>query len=125
MAIQKRAIPLNISLWAVQILLSLIFIYAGIMKLFLPTDLPWVWIQENPQLVWVSGIVDLFAGVGLTLPSLLRIRPMLTVYAAYGTIALMLSAIAFHILRGEGDQTGFNFFILFASGFIAWGRWEK
>tara|TARA_R110002020_G_scaffold6228_1_gene26045 strand:- start:189 stop:584 length:396 start_codon:yes stop_codon:yes gene_type:complete len=125
MAIQKRSNPLNISLWAVQILLILTFIYAGFMKLFFPADLPWLWIKENPELVWISGIVDVLAGLGLTLPSLLRIRPMLTVYAAFGTIALMLSAILFHVLRGEGDQIGFNVFMLIAAGFIAWGRGKK
>lgn len=125
MAIQKRSNPLNISLWIVQILLSLTFIYAGFMKLFLPAELPWPWISENPELVWISGIVDLLAGLGLTLPSLLRIRPILTVYAAFGTIALMISAILFHVLRGEGDQIGFNVFILFSAAFIAWGRGKK
>ncbi|WP_339875651.1 DoxX family protein [uncultured Algoriphagus sp.] len=125
MAIQKRSNPLNISLWIVQILLSLTFIYAGFMKLFLPAELPWPWISENPELVWISGIVDLLAGLGLTLPSLLRIRPILTVYAAFGTIALMISAILFHVLRGEGDQIGFNVFILISAAFIAWGRGKK
>ena len=116
---------MNISLWVVQILLSLTFIYAGIMKLLLPGDLPWIWIKENPELVWISGIVDLLAGFGLTLPSLLRIRPILTVYAAFGTIALMLSAILFHVLRGEGDQIGFNVFMLISAAFIAWGRGKQ
>lgn len=125
MAVQKSAKALNISLWAVQFLLSLTFIYAGFMKLFLPADLPWLWISENPELVWISGIVDLLAGLGLTLPALLRIRPILTVYAAFGTIVLMLSAILFHILRGEGDQIGFNVFMLIAATFIAWGRGKK
>lgn len=125
MAIQKRSKALNISLWAVQILLSITFIYAGFMKLFLPADLPWLWIKENPELVGISGIVDLLAGLGLTLPSLLRIRPTLTVYAAFGTMALMLSAILFHVLREEGDQIGFNVFILICAAFVAWGRGKK
>ncbi|WP_057937252.1 DoxX family protein [Algoriphagus resistens] len=125
MTIPKRAKALNISLWTVQILLSLTFIYAGFMKLFLPADLPWPWIKEEPELVWISGIADLLAGLGLTLPPLLRIRPILTVYAAFGTIALMFSAILFHVLRGEGDQIGFTVFMLIAATFVAWGRGKK
>lgn len=125
MSIQKESQALNISLWVVQILLSLTFIYAGFMKLFLPSHLPWLWIKENPELVWISGLVDLLAGLGLTLPSLLRIRPMLTVYAAFGTITLMLSAILFHIFRGESDQIGFNVFLFMAAVFIVWGRRKK
>ncbi|MDR7128696.1 putative membrane protein [Algoriphagus sp. 4150] len=125
MAIQKRPKAMNISLWAVQILLSITFIWAGFMKLFVPDDLPWLWTKENPELVWISGIVDLLAGLGLTLPTLLRIRPILTAYAAFGTIALMFSAILFHVLRGEGNQIGFNVFILISAVFIAWGRGKK
>ncbi|MBN7814253.1 DoxX family protein [Algoriphagus pacificus] len=125
MAIQKRLKALNITLWAVQILLSLTFIYSGFMKLFLPGDLPWIWIKENPDVVLISGIVDLLAGFGLTLPALLRIRPYLTVFAAFGTMTLMISAMVFHVLRGEGDQIGFNVFMLISAAFIAWGRGKK
>tara|TARA_R110002020_G_scaffold110253_2_gene254733 strand:+ start:2148 stop:2717 length:570 start_codon:yes stop_codon:yes gene_type:complete len=125
MAIQKRSKALNISVWVVQILLSLTFLYAGFMKLFLPEDLPWLWIQENTELVWISGVVDMLAGLGLTLPSLLRILPKLTVYAAFGSMVLMLSAILFHVLRGEGDQIGFNVFIFICAAFVVWGRGKK
>lgn len=122
---QKNSKVLNITLWLFQTLLAVTFIWAGAMKLFQPNELPWLWAKENPVLTTISGIFDLLAGFGLTLPSLLRVRPKMTVYAAYGTIALMISAIIFHIMRGEGNQIGFNIFIVVSALFIAWGRLKK
>lgn len=122
MAVQEQSKAVNILLWITQIFLAIIFIWAGAMKLFQPEELPWLWVKENPGLVKVSGIFDLLAGFGLTLPSLLRIQPKLTVYAAYGAITLMIAASVFHIMRGEGSQIGFNIVILIAALFIVWGR---
>lgn len=122
MKTKKNSRTMNVVLWALQILLAVTFVWAGTMKLFQADELPWSWVQENPGLVIFSGIIDFLAGFGLTLPSLLRILPKLTVYASYGTIALMICASVFHIIRGEGDQIGFNIFILTTAIFIAWGR---
>ncbi|WP_375586886.1 DoxX family protein [Flagellimonas aurea] len=122
---RKNSKVLNMALWLFQILLAVIFVWAGTMKLFQPNGLPWPWTKENPELVTISGILDLLAGLGLTLPTLLGVRPKMTIYAAYGIIALMIAASIFHSMRGEGDQIGFNIFILFSALFIAWGRHKK
>ena len=115
----------NISLWIAQVLLAFLFIQTGATKLFAPAALPYPWIKDNPNLVSVTGIVDLLGGIGLVLPALFKIRPKLTVYAAYGIIALMISAIVFHFSRGEGAVTGFNVVVLLFALFIAWGRQTK
>lgn len=115
----------NIILWTAQVLLAVTLIWAGVMKLFKPEDLPWQWVKENPNLVKATGFFDLLGGFGLVLPSLLRIQPKLTIYAAYGTIALMISASVFHISRGEASQIGFNIFVVLTAVFIAWGRLKK
>lgn len=119
---KKTSTVLNIALWIAQLLLAATFIWAGAMKIFKPEELPWAWVKENPSLVTFTGIVDLLAGFGLVLPTLFRIQPKLTVYAAYGTILLMLVAIIFHVSRGEGSQIGFNIFCILLAGFVAWGR---
>jgi hypothetical protein len=119
---QKISKPSNIALWSIQVLLAVTFIWSAYMKLFKPEELPYPWIKENPNLGKVTGLFDLLAGLGLVLPGLLNIQPKLTIYAAYGSIALMLSACIFHISRGEGSVIGFNIFILLAAVFIAWGR---
>lgn len=120
--------PLNIAAWICQILLSLTLLWAAGMKLFEPIEQlsqQWPWTADNPVLTRVAGIVDLLGGLGLVLPMLLRIRPALTLYAAYGTIALMVAASIFHISRGEVSQIGFNIFIALVAGFVVWVRSKK
>lgn len=67
--------------------------------------------------LWVvPGLLALsFAGGG--------IWKLATVLAAVGCVALMASAIVFHVSRGEAGKTPFNFLLLALSVFVAWGGW--
>jgi uncharacterized membrane protein YphA (DoxX/SURF4 family) len=121
----KKSKTMNIVLWIAQGLLAVTFIWSGFMKIFQPEKLPFAWIKDNANLVLITGIVDLLAGIGILFPTLLRIQPKLTIYAAYGTIVLMIAASIFHISRGESKDIGFNIFITFLALFIAWGRQKK
>jgi uncharacterized membrane protein YphA (DoxX/SURF4 family) len=122
---QKPSKTKNIILWIAQFLMAITFIWAGVMKIFKPMELPWQWIKENPHLVTITGIIDLLAGIGFVLPGLLRIQPKFTIYVAYGTIVLMAAAIIFHVSRGEASQIGFNIFVIALSLFIILGRVKK
>lgn len=116
---------LHVSLWIVQLILALGFIWASAMKLFLPADqlaAMWPWTADNRGLVIVTGLTDLLAGVGFVLPALLRNRKEITVYAAWGTIVLMIAACVFHIKRGEASLIGVNIFFAVMAAMIAWGR---
>lgn len=116
---------LNISLWVTQFVLAAGFIWAAYTKLFTPAGklaAMWPWTADNPDLIKLTAVFDLMAGIGLVLPMLLRIQPRLTVYAAYGAIALMIAAGAFHIFRGEASLIGINIFFLVLAAFIVWGR---
>lgn len=119
---------MNILLWIAQVLLSTTFMWSATMKLFQPADQlaeMWAWAAGNTGLVQLTGVLDLLAGIGLIAPALLRIQPVLTVYAAYGTLALMTAASIFHIARGEASQIGINIFFAVVAAFIAWGRQRK
>jgi hypothetical protein len=125
---QRTSAPINVILWIAQVLLAASFVWAAAMKLFQPSDKlaeMWPWTADNPELVKLTGVLDLLAGIGLVLPGLLRIQPKLTIYAAYGSILLMIAASIFHIVRGEGSQIGVNLFFLVLAIFIAWGRQKK
>ncbi len=125
---QKKSKTINIILWIAQVILAVSFIWASTMKLFMPAGKlaeMWPWTADNAILVKLTGIIDLLAGIGLVLPALLRILPRLTIYAAYGTIALMVAASIFHITRGEVSQIGVNIFFAVFAIFIAWGRQNK
>lgn len=119
---------LNIALWVAQGILALIFLWAAYTKLFQPLEeaakmLPWA--KDNPGLVKITGVVELLGAIGIILPAALRIQPKLTILAAYGIIALMISAAVFHISRGEASLIGMNIFFLLLAAFVAWGRSKK
>ncbi len=125
---QKKSKIINIALWIAQVLLATSLIWASTMKLFQPADKlaeMWPWTSDNTRLVKLTGIFDLLAGIGLIFPALLRLKPKLTIYAAYGVLVLMASATVFHISRGEASQIGANIFFAALAVFIAWGRQKK
>ncbi|GAA5219382.1 DoxX family protein [Membranihabitans marinus] len=120
---------LNIVLWIAQGLLAAMFIMAGSMKTFQPVEvlmesIPWV-SSELLLLIRFIGISELLGGLGLLIPSILRIKPFLTVWAALGLALVMVLATGFHIIRGEFSSIGMNLVLLGFALFIAWGRSKK
>ena len=118
---------MNIILWILQIFFGLYFIAIGVMHFAIPEGLPpqMGWMYElQPWLHWVSGTAEILGGIGLILPSLLRIKPMLTVWAAIGLVAVMIGAMIWHLTRGEAQNMGLNIAIALIMGFIAYGRYK-
>lgn len=126
---QKTSRVLNIILWICQVILAAAFGMAGIMKTTTPiSELAgqMVWPGDiPPALVRFIGISEFAAAVGLLLPSLLRIKPTLTVWAAIGLVIVMILALIFHITRGEMQAIPINLGFALLSAFVAWGRSKK
>ncbi len=120
---------LNIGLWVVQVLLATMFGFAGATKTFTPiADLvtPMPWVAHVPELlVRFIGVSELAAALGLTLPSLLRIKPALTVFAALGLVIVMVLAAGLHVQRGEYGGLPINAVLGGLAAFVAWGRSKK
>ncbi|PLK47004.1 DoxX family protein [Uliginosibacterium sp. TH139] len=120
---------MRFGLWFSQLLLALVYMPAGLMKLTSPvaqaaTQIPWA--ADVPEMfLRFIGLVDLSAGLGLLLPALTRIAPRLTVFAAYGSVALQLCAFFFHISRGEYFVLPMNLLLIALALFVAWGRTKK
>ena len=117
---------LRASLWAVQALLFVTFVGTGLWKLATPVPelaakIPWAG-QVSPAFLYATAALDLAGGFGILLPSLTRIQPRLTVWAAIGCALLMIGAIVFHVSRGEIANTWFNALLVGLSSFVAWGR---
>ena len=125
----KSSKGLNITLWIVQVMLALIFLSAGFFKIAMPVE------QLAQQMVWPGdvpvlllrfiGVAEFLAGIGLILPSVLRIKPFLTPLAGAGLVAIQVLAILFHLVRGEFAIIMLNFTLVLLSFFIAWGRYKK
>ncbi len=116
----------NISLWIGQVILSVMFLMAGVMKTFQPMGqlaemIPWT--QDMSMLmVRLIGISELLGGLGLLLPALLKMKPALTQLAAAALGLVMVMASLFHIFRGEYASIGINVFMLAIALYVAWGR---
>lgn len=123
----KKSKVLNIALWVIQVLLAASFIWAAFMKLFSPVEQiaqMWPWTAEYPLLLKVTGALDMLAGIGILLPMLLKLYPRLTAIAAWGMVALMVAAAAFHVSRGEANVIGVNVVFAVLAAVVGWGRWR-
>jgi uncharacterized membrane protein YphA (DoxX/SURF4 family) len=122
---------MNIALWVVQGLLAALFLMAGGMKALTPVaDLAaqdnMAWVNAVPAFVpKLAGISELLGALGLILPSLTRIKPMLTPIAAAGLALVMLLAAALHASLGEFPAIGVNLALGGLAAFVAWGRAKK
>jgi hypothetical protein len=116
---------MNIALWVVQVLLSLVFIAVGGMKLFAYTKYK-AMLEKNGSsgltrgLVTFIGIAELAGAVGITLPMVTGVAPWLSAWAAVGLSVIMLLAVGHHLRHREPPVAPA---ILFALGvFVALGR---
>ena len=90
----------------------------------LAASIPWV--NDVPAgLVMFIGVSELLGGIGLLLPSILRVKPVLTPLAAAGLALVMLFAAVFHLLRGEAGTIGLNIVVMLIAILVAWGRSKK
>jgi putative oxidoreductase len=116
----------NIALWVVQALLSLVFLAAGIPKATQPipalaTRIAWA--KDIPApLVRFIGVAETLGALGLILPALTGVLPWLTVAAAVGLAAVMVASIIFHLMRGETNRIIANIVLLVLLLFVIYGR---
>lgn len=117
---------MNTAIWIVQILLALAFGMSGFMKLTQPreklaTNMGWV-NDFAPNIVKTIGGLELLAAIGLILPALTGILPILTPLAAVGLILTMLGASLTHFRRGEMPVIAINLVLLALAAFVVYGR---
>ena len=118
---------MNIVLWIIQILLALLFLFAGGTKLVIPYDV--LMKNASPNSVPLSelfikfiGAVELLGGLGLVLPGILRIKKFLTPLAAIGLTIVMLGAVIVTV-AGDGVKLAITpFIVMLLCVFVAYGR---
>ncbi|MBL9039312.1 MAG: DoxX family protein [Archangium sp.] len=118
---------LKIGLWVVQVLLAVAFTGAAMMKLTTPyevlvTQQAWAKLF-SPDVVKLIGAVEVLGALGLILPSVTRIMPILTPVAASGLVLTMIGAGATHLRIGEPPIP--NIVLGGLAAFVAWGRFTK
>jgi uncharacterized membrane protein len=117
---------MNVVLWIIQAILAVAFVLAGVMKSTQPKEklqpnLPWI---EDFSLgtIRLIGVAELLGGIGLILPAVTGIAPILTPIAASCLALVMVLAAITHIRRKEPSGVAVNAILLVLTVFVAWGR---
>ncbi len=116
---------MNIALWIVQALLTLIFLWASGIKLVLPIE---ELTKQMPMPGWFLrfiAVCEVFGAIGLILPGLLGIRPGLTPLAAAGLVVIMLGATVLTLMTGDITIALIPLVVGLLSTFVAYGRWRR
>ena len=117
---------MNTVLWIVQGLLAAAFLMAGSNKLMRTKEQlqPMMgWVEDfSPGVLRVIGALEVLGALGLILPVVTGILPVLTPVAALGLVLTMLGAAATHVRRGEYPMIGINAVLMLLAVFIAYGR---
>ncbi len=119
---------MNFFLWILQLVLAAFFAFVGGLKTF--TAMPEIvetlpWAADVP--VWVvrlAGSSELLGAIGLILPALVRIKPVLTPVASGALGLVMAMAAVFHLVRGEYGNIVVNIVALALAAFVAYGRFK-
>ena len=120
---------MNILLWIIQILLALLFLFAGVTKLVLPIEV--LTSMGSPNQVHFPGSFIRFIGVcetlgalGLILPGVFRRQRFLTPLAAIGLVIIMIGAVVVTIMA-DGAMAGIGPLVVgLLCAFVAYGRWN-
>ena len=117
---------LDVALWIVQAVLAVVFLLAGAMHAFryeaAKKNLPWV--KDLPRgVVTLDGAVEILGALGVILPRLTGILPVLTPLAATGLALIMAVAITLHVRRKESRAIGVTGLLFLMAAFVAYGRW--
>ena len=121
---------MNIALWASTVLVSLVFVFSGVVKSLLPRERliasGQTGISPFPMpLVRVVAVCELVGVCGLFGPWLSHEARVLTPLAAVGLGGVMYGAAVSHASLREPKQTAAVIGILVVCAFIAAGRFAQ
>src|SRR5918995_3176038 len=119
---------MNLTLWIVAGLLAVVYLISG-GKLIMPKEkiaalTPSArWVEDfSAGSVKAIGALEVLGAVGLILPALLDIAPVLVPLAALGLALIMTGAAIVEFRRQEFKHVLVNLTYLALAVFVAWGR---
>ena len=117
---------MDIGLWVVQGLLAVVFLMVGTAKLTkskeeLAERMDWVEDFSLGTIRFIGG-VEVLAAIGLILPGLFGIAPILVPIAASGLVVTQIGAVILHAKRSEPKMIIGNVVLIALALFVAWGR---
>ena len=120
---------MNIALWIVTGLMAAIYLLSGFGKLLVPRERMaamgdasrWV-LDFRPGTLKAIGGLEILGAIGMILPALLDIAPILVPLAATGLTLIMVGAVILRIRRGETKAALVDATYLALTAFVAIGR---
>jgi hypothetical protein len=119
---------MNLTLWIVTGLLATAYLTGGALKIVLPREKVAAfpgggWAGDfSDRAVKAIGAAEVLAAVGLVLPAVLGIVPVLVPLAALGLVLLMTGAAIVRLRRHETPALLADLVYLALAAFVAWGR---
>jgi hypothetical protein len=120
---------MNIALWIVAELLGAAFVVGGILKMTMPRDrfaavnASSAWAKDfEPRTFKGIGVIETLGGVGMALPAVIHVLPVLVPIAASGMALYMSGAATTRLRRGEWGYLLGDILFVGLCVFVAWGR---
>ena len=113
---------MNVALWIAQGLLAVIFLFAGGMKLVMPIEEMTKELPMPGLFLRFIAVCEVLGALGLILPGLLRVWPVLTPVAAVGLVIIMIGATVATLMTSGVAMALFPLAVGILAGFVAYGR---
>lgn len=118
---------MNIALWIIQALLALLFLIAGVPKLYLPISAMTQQASANAVALpgWFIrfiGVCEVLGAMGLILPGVFKNRQYLTTLAALGLALIMAGAVVVSVMDDGVKMAILPLVTLLLLLFVAYGR---
>ncbi|MFG1928055.1 DoxX family protein [Cryptosporangium sp. NPDC048952] len=117
---------MDIVLWVVAGLVAAAFLFSGAFKLLL-THEKYVasqsWAADAPR--WAPkaiGVLEVLGAIGVILPAVVDVAPVLVPIAATGLVLVMVGAVVMHVRRREFSASVPSVVLLVLAAMVAWGR---
>ena len=119
---------MNITLLVITGLLAVVALVGGVTKAFVPkaklsAHSGGEWVQGvDDGFVKMLGVLEILAAIGLTVPAVLDIAPVMVPVTAACWVLLMIGAMITHSRLGQPKFVLVNLIYLAIAVFVAWGR---
>ncbi len=121
-ATERSGRKLNVLLWVLQVLLALLFIFAGVMKFIMPVAEMTKQIPMPGWFLHFIGGAEILGAIALILPGILRIRTGLTSLAAAALVIIMTGATAVNLKTGQRGAALITVVVGLLLVFVAYNR---
>ncbi|MFC0625797.1 DoxX family protein [Kribbella deserti] len=121
---------MNTTLWIVAGVLATVYVLSGSLKIILPkekiaktSETAAAWTEDfSPGSIKAIGVFELLGGLGLILPAVFDIAPVLIPLAAVGLALIMVGAALTRFRRHEYKLMALDLIYFALICFVAWGR---